>query len=147
MKLSKHLSRAEFEFSPTAVRRGIANVMNETQLASAILLAEYVFEPLRAFRGAPIKVNSGFRSLALNQAIGGSSRTSQHMKGEALDLPLSAQEFHFIREKLLFDQLIWEFGNDSQPQWVHVSYKAKNNRKQVLKAVKVAGKTKYLPFK
>ena len=147
MKLSKHLSRGEFEFSPTAVRRGIANVMNETQLASAILLAENVFEPLRAFRGAPIKVNSGFRSLALNQAIGGSSSTSQHMKGEALDLPLSAQEFHFIREKLLFDQLIWEFGNDSQPQWVHVSYKAKNNRKQVLKAVKVAGKTKYLPFK
>ena len=147
MKLSKHLSRAEFEFSPTAVRRGIANVMNEKQLASSILLAENVFEPLRAFRGAPIKVNSGFRSLALNQAIGGSSRTSQHMKGEALDLPLSAKEFHFIREKLLFDQLIWEFGNDSQPQWVHVSYKAKNNRKQVLKAVKVAGKTKYLPFK
>jgi D-alanyl-D-alanine dipeptidase len=147
MKLSKHLSRSEFEFSPTAVRRGIANVMNETQLAAAILLAENVFEPLRAFRGAPIKVNSGFRSLALNQAIGGSSSTSQHMKGEALDLPLSAEEFHFIREKLLFDQLIWEFGNDSQPQWVHVSYKAKNNRKQVLKAVKVAGKTKYLPFK
>jgi D-alanyl-D-alanine dipeptidase len=147
MKLSKHLSRAEFEFSPTAVRRGIANVMNETQLEAATLLAENVFEPLRAFRGAPIKVNSGFRSLALNQAIGGSSRTSQHMKGEALDLPLSAEEFHFIREKLLFDQVIWEFGNDSQPQWVHVSYKAKNNRKQVLKAVKVAGKTKYLPFK
>lgn len=147
MKLSKHLSRAEFEFSPTAVRRGINNEMNATQLAAAIRLAENVFEPLRAFRGAPIKVNSGFRSLALNQAIGGSSKTSQHMKGEAMDLPLTTSEFLWIKDNLEFDQLIWEFGTNDFPQWVHVSYKAKNNRKQVLRAVKVGGKTKYLPFK
>ena len=147
MNLSKHLTRAEFEFSPTAVRRGINNEMNATQIASAKLLAEKVFEPLRAFRGAPIRVNSGFRSLALNQAIGGSSKTSQHMKGEALDLPLTTSEFLWIKDNLQFDQLIAEFPRNGQPQWVHVSYKSKGNRKQVLVAKKVSGKTKYFPYK
>ena len=144
MKLSKHLTVAEFEYSPSAVKLRIDNRMNDTQKASATLLAENVFEPIRSYRNAPIKVNSGFRSLKLNKAVGGSS-TSQHTKGEAVDLPLTADEFHFIKDNLVFDQLIWEFGDDQQPSWVHVSY-AKKNRKQVLRAKKVNGKTVYVPF-
>jgi D-alanyl-D-alanine dipeptidase len=145
MNLSKHLTRDEFEFSPTAVKFGIDNSMNEAQLKAASLLAEKVFEPIRSFRGGPIKINSGFRSAALNKRIGGASG-SQHSKGEALDLPLTPEEFHFIRETLEFDQLIWEFGNDKAPAWVHVSFSATKNRKQVLKAVKVGGVTKYLNY-
>jgi zinc D-Ala-D-Ala carboxypeptidase len=154
-KLSQHLSIAEFEASPTATRRGISNKMPEEHLAAAKLLAEKVFEPLRAFRGKAIKINSGYRSTALNKAIGGAHKmvggkyvaTSQHCLGEALDLPLTAEEFHWIKDNLVFDQLIWEFGTDQQPQWVHVSYSGKRNRKQVLKAVKQGAKTVYLPFK
>ena len=89
----------------------------------------------------PIKINSGYRSAQLNKKIGGST-TSQHCKGEALDLHIGAKGFNFIKDKLNFDQLIWEFGNDENPQWVHVSYSSKN-RKQVLKATKKNGKTIY----
>lgn len=154
-KLSPNLSIAEFEASSTATRKNISNKMPADHLAAARLLAEKVFEPIRAFRGAPISINSGYRSTALNKAIGGASKivngkyvaTSQHCLGEAVDLPLTAEEFHWIKDNLEFDQLIWEFGNDSQPQWVHVSYSAKRNRKQVLKAIKQGGKTVYIPFK
>ena len=153
--LSKHLSIAEFEQSSTAIRKGISNKMPAEHLEAAKLLAEKVFEPLRVFRGAPIKINSGYRSTALNKAIGGASKivngkyvaTSQHCLGEAIDLPLTGEEFHWIKDNLVFDQLIWEFGTDQQPQWVHVSYSAKRNRKQVLKAVKQGKKTVYIPFK
>jgi len=109
-------------------------------------LCEKVFEPLRANFGVPIKINSGFRSLAVNKRLGGSSKTSQHMKGEALDLHIGSKEFHFIKDNLDFDQLIWEMGNATEPQWVHVSYKKAGNRKQVLRATKKAGKTVYSPF-
>jgi hypothetical protein len=147
MKLSKHLSVAEFIASPTATRLGISNEMTPEHLENAKIVAEKLFEPIRGFRGAPIKLNSGYRSEALNKRIGG-SKTSQHMKGEAMDLPLTASEFQFIRNNINFDQLIWEFGNDTQPQWVHVSYNCSGRqRKQVLRAVKQNGKTKYLPFK
>ena len=139
--LSKHLSVKEFEHSDTAVKFGINNSMGKSHLESAKILAEKVFEPLRDFRGAPIKINSGFRSLALNNRIKG-SKTSQHMKGEALDLPLTKKEFLWIKDNLEFDQLIYEFGNDSKPEWVHVSYSTKN-RKQVLRATKKNGKTVY----
>jgi D-alanyl-D-alanine dipeptidase len=143
MNLSEHLTIAEFEKSNSA--GSISNKMNEKEISAAKLLAEKVFEPLRAFRGGPIKVNSGFRSKTLNAKIGG-SKTSQHTKGEAIDLPLTSDEFHFIKDNLEFDQLIWEFGSDKKPAWVHVSYSATNNRKQVLRATKVNGKTKYTIF-
>lgn len=139
-KLSEHLTVEEFEGSNPL------NKMGEKEKAAARLLAENVFEKIRAFRGGPIKVNSGYRSLAYNASIGG-AKGSQHTKGEALDLPLTPEEFHFIKDNLVFDQLIWEFGSNTRPAWVHVSYSAKGNRKQVLKATKVAGKTKYSPFK
>ena len=141
MNLSAHVTLAEFENSPTATTHGLNNKMNESQIASAKLLCEKVFEPLRLYLNTPIKINSGYRSGQLNKKIGGST-TSQHCKGEALDLHIGAKGFNFIKDKLNFDQLIWEFGNDENPQWVHVSFSSKN-RKQVLKATKKNGKTIY----
>lgn len=141
MNLSAHVTLAEFQDSSTATTHGINNKMNESQIASAKLLCENVFEPLRIYLNTPIKISSGFRSVQLNKMIKGSS-TSQHTKGEAMDLQIGANGFFFIKDKLDFDQLIWEFGNDENPSWVHVSFSSKN-RKQVLKATKKNGKTIY----
>ncbi len=146
MKLSEHLTRAEFEHSDTAINRGISNSMTDQHLKNAINLAVNIFEPIRKYRGKPIKINSGYRSAALNRAIGG-SKSSQHCSGEAIDLPLTAEEFHFIKNNLVFDQLIWEFGTDLQPSWVHVSLSVSGkNRKQVLRAKKVGKNTVYSSF-
>ena len=141
MNLSAHVTLAEFENSPTATTHGINNKMSESQIASAKLLCENVFEPLRLYLNIPIKISSGFRCVQLNKMIKGSS-TSQHTKGEAMDIKIDAKGFNFIKDKLDFDQLIWEFGNDENPSWVHVSFSSKN-RKQVLKATKKNGKTIY----
>jgi hypothetical protein len=141
MNLSAHVTLAEFQDSSTATTHGINNKMNESQIASAKLLCENVFEPLRSYLNTPIKISSGFRSVQLNKMIKGSS-TSQHCKGEAMDLQIGSKGFNFIKDKLEFDQLIWEFGNDENPSWVHVSFSSKN-RKQVLKATKKNGKTIY----
>jgi len=141
MNLSAHVTLAEFENSPTATTHGINNKMNESQIASAKLLCENVFEPLRIHLNTPIKISSGYRSPQLNKIIKG-SLSSQHCKAEAMDIKVGAKGFNFIKDKLEFDQLIWEFGNDENPSWVHVSFSSKN-RKQVLKATKKNGKTIY----
>jgi hypothetical protein len=141
MNLSAHVTLAEFENSPTATTHGINNKMNESQIASAKLLCENVFEPLRIYLNIPIEISSGYRSPQLNKMIKG-SLSSQHCKAEAMDIKIGSKGFHFIKDKLEFDQLIWEFGNDENPSWVHVSYSSKN-RKQVLKATKKNGKTIY----
>jgi hypothetical protein len=141
MNLSKHVTLAEFQDSATATTHGINNKMSESQIASAKLLCENVFEPLRIHLNTPIQISSAYRSVQLNKMIKG-SLSSQHCKGEAMDLQIGAKGFNFIKDKLDFDQLIWEFGNDENPSWVHVSYSSKN-RKQVLKATKKNGKTIY----
>ena len=113
------------------------------------LLANRVFEPLRKWVEGPIRINSFYRSPELNKAIGGSAR-SQHCKGQAIDIDdtyghkTNADMFEYIKDNLSFDQLIWEFGDDTNPSWVHVSYVSEDkNRNRVLKAVKESGKTKY----
>ena len=141
MNLSAHVTLKEFQASGLATLRNLNNEMNESQIASAKLLCENVFEPLRLYLNTPIQISSGFRSLQVNKMIGGAS-TSQHTKGEAMDIKIGAKGFNFIKDKLDFDQLIWEFGNDENPAWVHVSFSSKN-RKQVLKATKKNGKTIY----
>ena len=141
MNLSAHVTLKEFQASGIATLRNLNNEMNESQIESAKLLCENVFEPLRIYLNTPIQISSGFRSVQVNKMIGGAA-TSQHTKGEAMDLQIGAKGFHFIKDKLNFDQLIWEFGNDENPSWVHVSFSSKN-RKQVLKATKQNGKTKY----
>ena len=133
-RISKHISYKEAVGSNYAKQKGIKNKPNEEQVENMKLLAEKVFEPLREWVDAPIKVNSMFRSLELNTALKG-SKTSSHMKGEAMDITSmggksNLEMFHWIKDNLEIDQLIWEFG--SEPKWLHVSYNKDNNRKQVL---------------
>lgn len=145
MKLSKHVTLLEFEYSDAAIRHSIPNKMNATQLAKAIDICEAIFEPLRAHFGKPIRINSGFRSVAVNRRIGGSS-TSQHCKGEALDLDIGLAEFLWIKENLPYNQLIFEFGTDTDPGWIHVSFKKGAPKRPVLRAVKIKGKTVYVNY-
>ena len=147
--ISKHISYKEGVYSITATRRGIDNTPNNEQLSNMELVAEKVFEPLRKWVGGPIKINSFFRGLPLNTAIGGSKK-SQHMKGQAMDIDdnyghaTNAEMYHWIKENLDFDQMIWEFGDDDNPNWIHVSYVSpEDNRNRCLKAKKHKGKTVY----
>lgn len=151
MKISKHLSLAEVVRSETAKRRGISNTPTAEHLENFKLLAENVFEKAREHFKVPIHISSAYRSVDLNRAIKG-SRTSQHSKGEAIDIDMdgsrgevtNADIYNYIKDNLEYDQLIWEFGTDSNPDWVHVSYSKTKNRKQLLKAVKTNGKTSYV---
>jgi len=152
MRISKHISLREATHSATAKRRGIENTPNEEQLDAMYKVAEFIFEPLRLYVGGAIKITSFFRSPKVNKAIGGVS-SSQHCKGQAIDIDdvfdhkTNAEMFEYIRENLDFDQLIWEFGDSNNPNWLHVSYVSKaKNRNRVLRAVKRNGKTKYELF-
>jgi hypothetical protein len=162
MQLSKNLALAEVTRSETAKRKGISNMPTPEHIENFKKLAENVFQPIREHFGVPIHISSGYRSAALNKAIGGAGKTvngvyipsSQHCTGEAIDIDMdgttitNAQIFNYIKDNLEFDQLIWEFGTDTNPDWVHVSYESTGKqRKQILKAVKAGGATKYLPFK
>ena len=147
--ISKHISYKEGVYSITSIRRGIDNTPNDEQLNNMELIAENVFEPLRQYVGGPIKINSFFRCPELNTAIGGSGK-SQHCKGQAIDIDdtygkmTNAEMYHWIKEHLEFDQMIWEFGDDDNPDWVHVSYVSpEENRNRCLKASRENGKTKY----
>ena len=147
--ISEHISYKEGTNSITAIRRGIDNTPNDEQLANMELIAKKVFEPLRKWVGGPVKINSFFRSVKLNKAIGGSSK-SQHCQGQAIDIDdtfgvvANSDMYNYIKNNLDFDQLIWEFGDDDNPNWVHVSYVSKeDNRKRCLRASKNKGKTVY----
>ena len=147
--ISEHISYKESVYSITATRRGINNIPDDDQLTNLELVAEEVFEPLREWVGGPIKLNSFFRCPKLNKAIGGSSK-SQHCYGQAIDIDdtfrkaSNADMYNYIKEHLEFDQLIWEFGNNKNPDWVHVSYVSpEENRNRCLKAYRDKGKTKY----
>jgi hypothetical protein len=148
--ISKHISYKEGVYSTTATRRGIDNTPNDNQLKCMETIAEEVFEPLRTYVAGPIKINSFFRSPELNTAIGG-SKTSQHCKGQAMDIDdtfgkmTNAEMYRWIKDNLDFDQMIWEFGNDNNPDWVHISYiSPEDNRNRCLKAYRENGKTKYM---
>jgi zinc D-Ala-D-Ala carboxypeptidase len=154
MKLSEHLDLSEVIRSESAKRNGISNMPTEAHIANFKLLAEKVFEPIRNHFRCPIHISSGYRSLELNKCIGGAA-TSQHCSGEAIDIDMDGSPnnvtnkmiFNYIKDNLEFDQMIWEFGNDSNPDWVHVSYESTGKqRKQVLKAYKESGKTHYKTY-
>ena len=147
--ISEHISYKEGAYSVTATRLGVDNTPNDKQLTNMELVAEKIFEPLREWVGGPIKVNSFFRGSKLNKAIGGAKK-SQHMKGQAMDIDdnygnaTNAEMYHWIKENLDFDQLIWEFGDDDNPNWLHVSYVDPiSNRNRCLRAFKSNGKTMY----
>ena len=146
MNLTEHFSMKELTQSQTAIKNGIPNIPKDPQVvANLTLLCEKVLEPLREGMKCPIRISSGYRSPELNKLIGG-AKASQHNIGEAVDIDLdekNAELFSYIVNNLDFDQIIWEFGDDNNPDWVHVSYKAAGNRKQLLKALKLNGKTSY----
>jgi zinc D-Ala-D-Ala carboxypeptidase len=134
--ISKHITFKEATQSPTADKLGIKNIPTELELKAMKLVAEKCFEPLRVWYNKPIRVNSFFRNSDLNRAVKGSS-TSQHVKGEAIDIDAGSKAenkklFDWIKANLEFDQLLWEYGNSIGPDWVHVSYNSKKNRKQIL---------------
>lgn len=148
MKISEHITYSEAIKSQAAVRLGIENEPSEDELKAMKSVAEKVFEPLRKALNCPIYISSFYRSVRLNKWIGGAAN-SQHCKGEAMDLDvegLNSKIFYWIEGNLDFDQLIWEFGNTSEPDWVHVSYKEGHNRKEVLRAIRRNGVTNYIPF-
>ena len=149
LKISKHISYKEAVHSATAKRRGIENTPNQEQLDNMYKVADFIFEPLRMYVGGAIKITSFFRSQDLNKAIGGSTK-SQHCKGQAIDIDdvfgykTNYEMFEYIRENLDFDKLIYEFGTNDNPDWIHVSYVSKKeNRNRVLRAIRENGKTKY----
>lgn len=137
MQISKNISYKEAVYSNTASKLGIDNTPSPATLERMKLVANKVFQPIREHFGVPIKVTSFYRSPKLNKAVGG-SKTSQHVLGEAMDLKgtngvTNKQIYDFIKSNLEFDQLIWEYGTDKEPSWVHVSYKKGKNRKQTLR--------------
>jgi len=147
--ISQHVSYKEGVYSITAIRRGINNTPDDLQLKRMEVLAEKVFEPLREWVGGPIKITSFFRSEELNKRIGGSNR-SQHCKGQAMDIDdtfkvvANSGMYNYIKNNLDFDQLIWEFGDDENPDWLHVSYVSKDeNRRRCLRAIRSGGRTTY----
>ena len=154
--LSKHLTLAEATRSETAKRHGISNQPTPEHLENMTALAEAIFEPCRTFIGRRLAVNSLYRSPELNKAIKGASATSDHCRGAAIDMDCdiyggsNRDLFFFIVDNLDFGQLIWEFGqepeasNNAAPDWVHCSYYVdRPNKKQILQAYKVNGRTKY----
>ena len=156
MNLSKNLTLSEVTKSRTAINLGIKNEPNAEQLENLKTIANEVFQKIRDHFDVPIKISSGFRSEALNKKVGG-SKTSDHMKGCALDIDMDGSTFaayvanweifNYIRKNLQFRQLIWEFGDANNPDWVHVSYVKGDNKKEVLRAIKKGKKTFYVPYK
>lgn len=151
MKLSEHLDLSEVTRSESAKRKGISNMPTEAHIANFKLLAEKIFEPIRTHFRCPIIISSGYRSKELNASIGG-SLTSQHCQGEAIDIDMDGSTngvtnrmvFDYIKDNLNFDQLIYEFGDANNPDWVHVSYESTGiQRKQILRATRSGGKTVY----
>lgn len=149
MNLTKNFTLAEMTKSETALRHGIDNTPGEQEIAAMKLLAEKVLQPVRDHFGKGVKVNSGYRSPEVNSKVGG-SRTSDHCRGQAADIEIPGVANYdlakWIVDNLEFRQVILEFYTRGVPDsgWVHVSFVAEDNKKQVLTAVKKDGKTVYL---
>lgn len=129
----KYFTIEEMIKSSTAIAKHIDNTPNQTVIDSLTKLIEAVLDPLREWYGKPIKINSGYRCEALNEAVGSKAKKSQHLYGEAADITVGSKTeneklFNYIKDNLPFDQLI----NESNFSWVHVSYREGRLRKQVL---------------
>jgi hypothetical protein len=152
MKLSAHLELSEVIRSDSAKRNGISNMPTLEHIENFKLLAEKVFEPIREHFGVPIRISSGYRSKELNDKTKGASKTSDHCFGRAIDIDndgtsiTNKQIFDFIKNNLKYKQLIFEFGTDENPAWVHVSYDPNNLKNETLKAIKVKNVTKYIKY-
>jgi hypothetical protein len=152
MKLSNNLSLSEVVRSESAKRHNISNMPTPEHIENFKILAEKVFQPIREHFNVPIRISSGYRSKELNAKIPGASETSDHCFGRAIDIDqdgtsiTNKQVFDFIKDNLDYKQLIWEFGTDKNPNWVHVSYDPNNLKKETLKAIKVNRLTKYVKY-
>ena len=152
MQLSPHFSLEELTKSQTGAWLGISNTPSAKHLTALKLLCEKVLEPIRLKYGS-INISSGYRGKMLNHFIGGSV-SSDHCVGRAADIDMddsgtgvtNTDIFNYIKDNLDYDQLIWEFGTKEKPDWVHVGYRGKDNRKQTLRATKVNGKSHYSPY-
>ena len=138
--ISAHISYREATYSQTAINNNLSNNPGHAELANMKVLAEKVFEPIRNHFNQPIYISSFFRTKAVNAKIPGSSKTSDHINGRSMDIdmdgrsgPTNAEVFYYIKNNLEFDQLIWEKGTNTNPNWVHVSYREGNNRNEVLR--------------
>ncbi len=151
--ITEHVRYKEVTRSSVAKKRNIKNIPHKTQLSNIYALCLNVFEPLRIHFQNPIYISSCFRHQKLNEVIGG-AKSSQHMayrEAAAMDLDAevyggltNADIYHYIKDNMAFDQLIWEFGNDSEPDWVHVSYSKRNNRKEILQSKVVNNQVVYV---
>lgn len=133
MIISKHITYDEATKSPTAIRNGIDNTPSVEIAKNMILVAEKCFEPLREWYCAPIRINSFYRNEELNRLLKG-SLSSQHLTGQAIDMDAGEDNkkiFDWCKENLDYDQLIWEYGTELNPDWVHISYKKTGNRKEI----------------
>lgn len=135
--ISEHITLEEATQSQTAIRLGIENIPNEEQISAMKAVAEHCFEPMRTFWGKPLKVDSFFRCPELNKAVKG-SLTSQHMKGEAIDIFTGSKEnnlklLEWAKLHLVYDQLIYEYGDETGPAWVHISFTKGHNRNEYLR--------------
>jgi zinc D-Ala-D-Ala carboxypeptidase len=149
-QLTKNFSLAELTKSETALRHDMDNTPGPVEIANLTDLAGKVLQPVRDHFGKGVKVNSGFRHPEVNAKVGG-SKTSDHCKGQAADIEIpgvpNAELAEWIKDNLEFRQLILEFYTPGIPDsgWVHVSFVAGDNKKQVMTATKQGGKTVYLP--
>lgn len=150
-RISANITLWEAVKSQTAVCLGLGNTPGHEEIENMKRVATRVFEPLRrdVADGKPLAVTSFFRSADVNAAVGG-SLSSQHTRGEAMDIDAdiyggctNRELFDYVKSSLEFDQLIWEFGDNRSPDWIHVSLKASGNRRQVLRSVRRGGKTEY----
>jgi zinc D-Ala-D-Ala carboxypeptidase len=152
IQLSTNLQLSELTRSESAKRRRISNQPTEAHIENMKYLAEKVFQPIRDHFGVPIRISSGYRSAALNKAIGG-SQSSFHSLGCAIDIDndgtsiTNKEIFDFIKDNLEYTELIWEFGTKSNPDWVHVAIvKGREKEKETLEAYRVKGKTLYRKY-
>lgn len=152
MQLSEHFTYAELTRSTTAVRKGISNAPSKEHTSNLMELCAEVLEPLRKLYGKPIRISSGYRSPALNKAVGGSA-ASHHCEGMAVDIDqgnpaANMAIFNLLKAYGTFTQLIFEHGTlESGPDWVHVSYDKNDLKRQILRAVRVGNKTQYIVYK
>lgn len=151
-KLSDNLMLSEMLRSESAKRLGVNNTPTQEHVNNMIKLAQNVFQPIRNHFKVPIRISSGYRSAQLNAKIKGASKTSEHSLGMAMDIDMdntsitNKQVFNYIKDNLIFNQLIWEFGTKDNPSWVHVSFNEKNNKKEILEAFKQGNLTKYRKY-
>jgi hypothetical protein len=141
--ISKYLTLKESTRSATAEKLGIANIPTPEHLLNMRRIGREIFDKVREHIGGALYASSFYRSPELNKGVKGASATSQHMTGEAMDIDTkrygngtNRQVFDFIKDNLVFHSLIWEFGTNDEPQWVHVSLTKDNNPKRILRAVK-----------